>query len=132
MASSRAPRCVADLRPLESQVQKAVVDALLLAGFTVRHTSAPHRTLISLAVPDLLVAHPEVPGLYFGLELKRNHSARRTPEQEAAVANGEYVIVASADEALARAEWFLRRHWTLTTWASRDRLSRVRKSLEGK
>jgi hypothetical protein len=95
--------------PLERDVQAAIVDALQLAGFTVRHTSAFKQrgaSGVSFGVPDLLVAHRLRPGLYMGLEVKRPGGALR-PDQKAAVEAHEYALVESATAALGAAGNFL-------------------------
>jgi hypothetical protein len=100
-------------RPLERDVQKAIVDALRLAGLRVRETSAWKQKApsgVDKGIPDLLVFAPEVPLIYFGLEVKRDSKAAWTKEQKAAVNAGEYVVVTTPHEALQYIEGRLSFH----------------------
>lgn len=115
--------------PKEHEVQSAIVDALRLADCTVRETTAYRQkgsSGVDKGIPDLLVYVPvqDGPKVYIGLEVKRNHEARVTPEQKEAIANGEYSIVTTPEEALRAIEKEL---WNMCILPSqrRDRIANV-------
>lgn len=88
--------------PLERDVQQAITDALELAGFTVRHTSAFRQkgsSGVSLGVPDLLVFVPGFPWVYIGIEVKRP-GGKLSADQTAAVEREEYAMVDNPVDAL--------------------------------
>ena len=92
--------------PKESEIQEAIKEALVLAGFTVRHTSAFRQkgpSGVSPGIPDLLVYHSSLPGFYMGLEVK-DAKGKPTPEQAKAIEAGEYPIVRKRSEALDHVE----------------------------
>ncbi len=92
----------------EHQIQAAIVDALVAAGFRVKHTTAYRQkgaSGVSKGIPDLLVSHPHFPNCYLGIEVK-TPTGKLSPEQKLAVTIGEYVIARSPIEAVrAAAEW---------------------------
>jgi hypothetical protein len=115
--------------PKEHEVQKSIVDALRLAGCTVRETTAYKQkgpSGVDKGVPDLLVFVPVVQGpkVYIGLEVKRDGKAPLTPEQKAAVESGEYSIVWSPEQALQAVEKEL---WNMCVLPSQrcDRIANV-------
>lgn len=100
------------LRATEHQIQAAIVDALRLAGFTVRESTAYRQkgpSGVDKGIPDLLVAHPLVKGIYLGLEVKRPGAsfAYSSKEQQFAHLAGEFHVVQDALQALDYARDFL-------------------------
>lgn len=98
------------LTPLEHEVQKTIVDSLVLAGFTVKETTAYKQkgaSGVDKGIPDLLVFHPLLRYTYHGQEVKRPGKIRfSSPEQKAAYEAFEYPVVQSAEEALvAASDW---------------------------
>jgi hypothetical protein len=116
------------LKPRESDVQASIKDALIAAGFGVRHTSAFRQkgpSGVDKGVPDLLVAHLSLPGFYVGMEVK-TPTGKPSPEQADAVASGEYSIVRKPSEALELAyQMFYDRLRT----SERDRVRQLRDQL---
>jgi hypothetical protein len=97
----------------EHQVQAAIVDALRLAGFTVRETTAYRQkgpSGVDKGIPDLLVCHADIPSVYLGLEVKRPGRPVRysSSEQRIAAGRNEFQIAKGPVEALEAALWFLR------------------------
>ena len=89
-------------QPKEHHVQKAIVDALRLAGLEVQETTAYRQkgsSGVDKGVPDLLVYIPGLP-IIIGLEVKRNQTAKRSPEQLAMAAKGFYEFVWDAEMAI--------------------------------
>lgn len=95
----------------EHQLQAAIVDALRLAGFTVRETTAFKQkgsSGVDKGIPDLLVAHHLAQFLYLGLEVKTpGKIVYSSAEQKFAHLLREYVVVQSPREALDCAICFL-------------------------
>lgn len=93
----------------ETMLQRAIVDTLVLAGFSVKHTSAflqKGPSGVSKGIPDLLVSHRAIPHRYVGMEVKMPNG-KLTPEQQQAVLMGEYIVVRSPEEATRAAFTFL-------------------------
>lgn len=89
----------------ETMIQAAIVETLVLAGFSVKHTSAflqKGASGVSKGIPDLLVSHRAIPCRYFGMEVKMPNG-KLSPEQQQAVLLGEYVVVRTPKEALEHA-----------------------------
>jgi len=108
MRTATKPKTV---RPLERDVQKSIVDALRLAGLTVRETSAWKQkgpSGVDKGIPDLLVFVPELPYMYIGLEVKRDCMAKFSPEQTDAAARREYEVAWTPGQALEHVLIFLR------------------------
>jgi hypothetical protein len=97
------------VRPKESQVQAAIVDALTLAGFTVLVTSQIQATKgASVGIADLIVQHEVCGPSALMLEVKRPGPVRySSPEQEALAKKGLTKVVQSAHEAVGAAYWWL-------------------------
>ena len=99
----------------EHDVQKQIVDALILAGFRVKHTTAYRQKSssgVAKGVPDLLVGHPLAPYIFLGLEVKRPSKSIRysSPEQKESHENKEFIIVTESVSALKSAIRFLECH----------------------
>ena len=93
----------------ETMLQRAIVDTLVLAGFSVKHTSAflqKGPSGVSKGIPDLLVSHVGIPLCYFGMDVKMPNG-KLSPEQQQAVSAREYVVVRTPTEALEHAVKFL-------------------------
>ncbi|MCW5936753.1 MAG: VRR-NUC domain-containing protein [Fimbriimonadaceae bacterium] len=91
--------------PRERQVQESIVEALQLAGFDVKHTSAWRQkgaSGVSKGIPDLLVWHPRCEMMCFGIEVKRPGGCL-SPEQREAVEKGRYRVATGPVEALEAA-----------------------------
>lgn len=89
----------------EHELQKQIIDALVLAGFDVKETTAykqkgPSGT--DKGISDLLVRHSFwKKGVSLCLEVKRQGSVRwSSPEQKAAHDQGWFYVVQSPKEAL--------------------------------
>lgn len=105
----------------ESDVQKATVELLRLAGFDVRHTTAYRQrgpSGVSLGVPDLLVGHIGAPGSLLGIEVKKP-GGRVRPAQKEWADKGLIVVCDHEDDALEAAVEWLKRSPTLTKGAAR-------------
>lgn len=86
----------------EHEIQAAIVDALTLAGFRVKHTTAYRQkgaSGVAKGIPDLLVSHRGIPLMYLGLEVK-TPTGTLSQEQREAVDREEYCVVRSEQEAL--------------------------------
>lgn len=85
----------------ESQLQQAIKDALVLAGFRVLHTSA-HRQKgpsgVSPGVPDLLVTHQCCKPNWLGIEVKTD-KGRLSPAQKELADLGMVKVARSPREA---------------------------------
>ncbi len=119
--------------PKEHEIQRPIVQAIHLAGFRVLETTAYRQkgsSGVDLGIPDLLVYHPDLPGVFFGIEVKRDHKSHVRPEQQALVDLGIYGIATTPEEAL---HW-LQKQVSNHCLADRDvtgRLSRTLASLRG-
>lgn len=86
----------------ERQFQALLVEGLRQRLFTV--WMVPNMRLTTAGLPDVLAWTPRLPGLLFCFELKREHDARVTPAQRAALAH-----LASVEGIVARivrpSEW---------------------------
>lgn len=117
------------MRAREHDIQAAIVDALRLAGFTVRETTAYRQkggSGVDKGIPDLLLAHPAVPFVYCGIEVKRPGKAQFSSiEQRAAVESSEYSLAQSPRMALCQARQFLIEHAPPETAAKVRAVARV-------
>lgn len=124
---------------LEHDLQKQIVDALVLAGFEVQETTAYRQKGESgtdKGISDLLVSHKVLHYTCLCLEVKPPGKIRwSSPEQKAAFDAGKFRVVQSADEAVVYAhDWledFLR--WPFhpkDTAAVRAALERAWRTLE--
>ena len=107
MLEGKFEKVKAPFRPTvpESQIQASIVQALTMAGFHVKTTSAPlqrGKSGVTKGVPDLLVCHPALPQVYIGMEVKTPKGSIK-PEQQAAANRNEYRIVRSVEDALCHA-----------------------------
>ncbi len=115
----------------EREVQEQIVEALSLAGFEVRHTSAWRQkgpSGVSPGVPDLLVAHVAAPGSLLGIEVKRP-GGRVSPAQKEWADLGFLCIADSPQAAVAAAVTWLKSSPSATVGAVRKADS-VAKALE--
>jgi hypothetical protein len=119
----------------EHQVQAAIVDALRLAGFTVRETTAYRQkgpSGVDKGIPDLLVCHADIPSVYLGLEVKRpGRWVWSSVEQRQAYEREEFHVVDSPKGALQVACRFLDRHLRLPREMKIRRIERVENVLKG-
>lgn len=92
----------------EHEIQAAIVDALRLAGFTVRETTAYRQkgaSGVDKGIADLLVFHQAVSNYHFGvclcIEVKRPGPIKwSSPEQQQAYEQNEILVAQSVEEAL--------------------------------
>lgn len=88
----------------EHEIQAAIVDALRLAGFSVRETTAYKQrgsSGIDKGIPDLLIAHPLAPQIYLGIEVKRPGEIKwSSTEQHQAFLASEFWIATSPEEGI--------------------------------
>lgn len=98
-------------KPLEHEVQAAIVDAITHCGFVVFETTAfrqKESSGVDKGIPDLLVACTLHPFTYFGIEVKRPGNVRFTsPEQKQAYRDRRFVIAQSVQDALAELDRWL-------------------------
>jgi len=89
----------------EDQVQQEIVRALQMAGYHVDHTTAYRQrgpSGVSRGIPDLLVSHALVPGVYLGVEVKRPGRFRySSTEQQLAAESGRFFVAQSAAQAVS-------------------------------
>lgn len=86
--------------PKEYEVQRAIIEALRLAGCEVLSTSSFRQkgpSGCSAGIPDLLVRVPGMaPGLCLGLEVKRTAKSKLSASQAATLAQGFHLGAAAS------------------------------------
>lgn len=102
---------MAQAKVRERDLQAAIVKALELAGFEVKHTSA-HRQRgpsgVSPGVPDLILAHPCSGGSLLGVEVKTPDGVL-SPAQKDWADKGYMAVARSAEDAVAAALVWLKK-----------------------
>lgn len=122
----------------EHDLQKQIVDALILAGFDVLETTAYRQkgsSGVAKGIPDLLVSHKVLQGTFLGVEVKPPGPIKwSSPEQKQLAEERRFYVAQSPSEAIDRAWSWLN---LFTSWPFSDcegdvaqAIRRARRTLE--
>lgn len=118
------------MRIKEHDVQKQIVDALVLAGFEVLETTAYRQkgsSGVAKGIPDLLVSHKVLPLTFLGIEVKLPGEIKwSSPEQKQLADEGRFTVAQSPAQAVSVAHCWLD---SMVRWPFRGEAVDVRRAL---